>query len=373
MKIYYQLIYLLSFFILFACNDKEITASKYIVASDEHSTKETNQLYKSLHDYINKGILLGHQDALAYGNTWYGESGRSDVKSTCGDFPAVYGWNLGKIESGAPFNVDSVFFTDIMKYIIDVYNRKGISVISWHADNPVTGNSYDAESDGDIIASLLPDGNNHDKYLRYLDRFASFFLNLKNKDGEYIPVIIRPFHDHNDVSSWWGHHYCSPEEYKELWKTTVNYLRNEKQIHHLLYLYSVYSPKTTDSITESYPGDKYVDIIGTDLFLNLEDDPEGNIYKKNLDRSLFVVTGFSKKHKKIPAVSCTGLDGIRISNYFTNLVYPAISKYNISYILFWRNAWNDEEHYYIPVPGHPASDNFCEFVNNNKILTLKKI
>ncbi|MDR2805748.1 MAG: glycoside hydrolase family 26 protein [Dysgonamonadaceae bacterium] len=372
MKIYFRLVYLL-FFVFFACNDKETAVDKDTVTSDEHSTKETNQLYRSLHDYMDKGILLGHQDALAYGSTWYGEDERSDVKSACGDFPAVYGWNLGKIESGALFNVDSVFFTDIMKHIIDVNDRKGISVISWYADNPVTGNGYAVESDGSIVASLLPNGENHGKYLRYLDRFASFFPNLKNKDGEYIPVIVRLFHDYNNVPYWWGSNYCSPEEYKELWKITVDYLRNVKQIHHLLYLYSIYSPKTTDGITESYPGDKYVDLIGADLFLNLEEDPEGNIYRKNLDRSLSAVTGFSKEHKKIPAISCTGLDGIRISNYFTNLVYPAISKYNISYILFWRNAWNDEEHYYIPVPGHPASDNFYEFVNNNKILTLKKI
>jgi mannan endo-1,4-beta-mannosidase len=320
---------------------------------------------------MDKGILLGHQDALAYGSTWYGEQGRSDVKSACGDFPAVYGWNLGRIESGAKFNVDSVFFTDITRHIIDVNKRKGISVISWYADNPVTGNGYCTESDKSIVASLLPNGINHDRYLHYLDRFASFFLNLKDENGKYIPVIIRPFNDYNDKSCWWGNRYCSPEEYRELWKTTVDYLRNRKQIHHLLYAYSVYSPKTTGDVMQSYPGDKYADIIGTDLFLDLEEDPEGNIYRKNLDRSLSVVTGFSKEHKKIPAVTSTGLNGIRISNYFTNLVYPAISKYSISYILFWRNAWDNEEHYYIPVPGHPASDNFSEFVNDKKILTLK--
>ena len=57
--------------------------------SDKNATKETIHLYRNLKRIINKGILFGHQDDLAYGVTWKYEKGRSDVKDVAGDYPAT--------------------------------------------------------------------------------------------------------------------------------------------------------------------------------------------------------------------------------------------------------------------------------------------
>jgi hypothetical protein len=43
------------------------------------------------------GIIFGHQDDLAYGVNWKAESGRSDVKEVCGDYPGVYGWDISRL------------------------------------------------------------------------------------------------------------------------------------------------------------------------------------------------------------------------------------------------------------------------------------
>src|SRR3954468_4860386 len=66
--------------------------------SDKNATKETINLYRNLKKLLNKGIMFGHQDDLAYGVGWKYEPGRSDIKDVTGDYPAVYGWELGRIE-----------------------------------------------------------------------------------------------------------------------------------------------------------------------------------------------------------------------------------------------------------------------------------
>ena len=52
-------------------------------------TQETENLLANLKKIPSKGIMLGHHDDTVYGIGWEGEEGRSDVKSVCGDYPAV--------------------------------------------------------------------------------------------------------------------------------------------------------------------------------------------------------------------------------------------------------------------------------------------
>lgn len=42
--------------------------------------------------------MLGHQDDPVYGTTWKWDEGKSDVLLTTGDYPAVMGFDLGKLE-----------------------------------------------------------------------------------------------------------------------------------------------------------------------------------------------------------------------------------------------------------------------------------
>jgi len=368
MKIRSVIIILFSFLLFTGCNK---SVGKQIPISElANDSGKFNSFLKNLMD---KGIMLGHQDAVAFGYMWYGENNRSDVKSICGDLPAVIGWDLRRIETGSLINSDSVSFKDITEHIINMNLQGGISVIKWCSDSPVKPSTYFIGKPDEMISSILPNGVNHKEYLQGLDRLANFFLSLKDENGKFIPVVFNLFQNYNNSSSWWRSKYCTPQEYTQLWTTTVNYLRHEKNIHHILYAYSVYAPLSMDVLNKTYPGNNYVDIIGTDIFLEFEKDIDGNTYKRNLNTSLNLITNFSKKHNKIPAITNTGLVGIKISNYFTNLVYPVISKYKLSYILFEKNAWNIEEYYFIPIEGHPASEDFVRFVNYPNILTCNKL
>ena len=68
------------------------------------------QLKIRLQKILNKGVMLGHQDDPVYGTTWKWDLGKSDVLLTTGDYPAVMGFDLGKIELDSKENLDGVPF-----------------------------------------------------------------------------------------------------------------------------------------------------------------------------------------------------------------------------------------------------------------------
>jgi hypothetical protein len=177
---------------------------------DKHATQETVNLYHHLEKIPSKGFMLGHQDDLAYGVGWKYIPGRSDIKDVTGDYPALYGWELGRIELDNPVNLDSVPFDKMKGFIREIYDRGGVITISWHLNNPLTGKSAWQPAPG-TVASILPGGSKNDLYKSWLDRIAAFMLSLKGQHGELIPVIFRPFHELNGSWFWWGEKNCSPD------------------------------------------------------------------------------------------------------------------------------------------------------------------
>ena len=77
--------------ILIFCSLTILQAKTQPSPSDPQATEEVKILLKRLHDQAGKGIMIGHQDDTAYGVGWKSETGRSDIKEVCGDYPAVYG------------------------------------------------------------------------------------------------------------------------------------------------------------------------------------------------------------------------------------------------------------------------------------------
>src|SRR5690348_6200595 len=94
--------------------------------ADKNASAETVNLYNNLKKLSQKGFMFGHQDDLAYGVNWRYENGRSDVKEVTGDYPAVYGWELGGLEANAEKNIDGVPFKKMRQFIKDGYDRGGV-------------------------------------------------------------------------------------------------------------------------------------------------------------------------------------------------------------------------------------------------------
>lgn len=365
-----KMIYILFALLFCSCaKEKQVNSKRPI---DKNATQATVQLYNRLFKLMDKGIMLCHQDDLAYGHGWYKEAGRSDVKDVTGDYPAMIGWELGHVEIDAAYNLDSIYFSDMKQYIRDTHKRGGLTTISWHGDNIATGNTaWDCKQDT-VVTSILPGGIHHEQYLLWLDRVGDFFLDLNDEQGNPIPVIFRMYHEHTGNWFWWCREQCTPEEYKQLWIMTVNYLRDKKNVHNLLYAYSPAIVSSESEYLERYPGDEYVDIVGFDCYASAN---ELDRYIKEMDTNLKIVTDYATKSGKLPIVAETGLESIPDTTYFTERVYPVIDKYKISWILFWRNAWDKkmENHFYVPYKGHPAENDFREFVNKENILMNKDL
>ena len=189
-------------------------------------TQRTENLLANLKNISENGYLVGHQDATVYGVGWVGDNNRSDVKSVCNDYPAVFGFDLGHLELGDSVNLDGVPFDRMKEEIIKQYNRGGMVSLSWHLDNPLTGGSAwvkpDSLTDQEKLtaASVLEGGQCHEKFLGWLDTLASFLNSLQTEKGVKVPVLFRPWHEHTGSWFWGGQNLCTPEQYKALWKLT---------------------------------------------------------------------------------------------------------------------------------------------------------
>jgi beta-mannanase len=335
--------------------------------ADPSATTETVNLYQNLQELKQKGMMFGHEDALAYGVGWYGEKGRSDVKDVVGDYPAVYGWELGHLELGDKYSLDSVYFADIQNWIKTVYKRGGVNTISWHLRNPLTGGtSWDTSSD-EVVKSILPGGKKHELFKQYLDKMAEFLNGLKTDDGTFIPVLFRPFHEHTGSWFWWGENLCTVEEYTSLWHFTVDYLQQEKDIHHVLYTYSTDRFETLDEYLERYPGDEIIDLLGFDLY------DRGPDYRPTLLNCAELVSGLAKEKGKIAAVTETGGPVSNNTQWWTQLL-ETLKPFDLSYVLVWRNPWKEADHgAFAPYKDSPDAQNFVEFYNDPETLFQEEI
>lgn len=326
-------------------------------------TAETMNLLENLKRIPQRGFMFGHHDDPLYGIGWEGDEGRSDVKSVCGDYPAVMSFDLGRIELGGDSSLDNIAFEKIRREIIAQYNRGGMSVISWHTGNPATGGDSWDVSDTTVVASVLPGGANHGKFLTWLDRVAGFMHTLKTGDGVKVPVLFRPWHEHTGSWFWWGQRLCPAEDYKALWRLTYDRLC-ERKVDHLLYAYSPGSePNTPEEYLERYPGDDIIDVLGFDCYQFDE-----AVYREQMDKSLRLLTEVAGNHHKAMAVTETGYEAIPDPVWWTETLSPLLSGYPVSYVLVWRNARERAAHYYAPYPGQASATDFVKFYERPETL-----
>ncbi len=341
-------------------------SAQNVPPADKAATKETRMLYSNMQKLAQTNVIFGHQDDLAYGVGWAYEKGRSDVKSVTGDYPGLYGWELGHLELDSAKNLDGVPFKNIISYVKEVYNRGGISEFSWHFDDPVTGKTA-WSTPTTTVKQIIPGGDHHKAFVKYLDKFAVFVNQLKGPKGEMIPVIFRPFHEHTGGWFWWGNKECTPEEYVALWRFMVDYLRNTKQLHNLIIGYSAADYATENDYLERYPGDTYVDIIGFDAYMGKDAD----YFKKDLNSRFRILEKVAAEHHKLPALTETGYQEIPDPQWWTNVLLPAISQYKTAYVLTWRN-WKTE-HFFAPYPGQASAADFKKFYADPKLIFQNKL
>ena len=353
----------------------QLPEKKHHSLSDKNATPETVNLYQNLILLQEKGFLFGHQDDLAYGVKWRYEDGRSDIKDVTGDYPALYGWDLGGIEHQKSNNIDGVPFKKMKNWIKEIYDRGGVSTISWHMDNPLTmKNSWDTTPGS--LRSILPNGEKHQLYLSWLDQAAQFLGNLKGSDGKKIPILYRPFHELTGNWFWWCKNNASAQEFKEIWRFTIHYLRETKKLNSLIIVYNTADFKSKEEFLEYYPGDDVVDVLSFDKY-QYTNPINDSSFITEVQNQLKIMNEVAVEHQKPMAIAETGYEQIPYENWWTKTLTEAIGNYKISFVLLWRNhGWQEQEkkmHYYAPYKGQLSEKDFIEFYNSPKTFFQKDI
>lgn len=341
---------------------------------DPQATPETQKLFRNLYTLSGKKIFFGHQDDPAYGVGWAYEDGRSDIRDVTGEFPAVYGFDLGRIELKQDHNLDQVPFIKTKQYIREAYARGGVITLSWHLNNPLTGGTA-WDNKGGAVASILPGGEKNALYSEWLDQVADFLGDLKGKNGEYIPVILRLFHELNGGWFWWGKDQCSPDDLKKLWQFTIHYLKDRKEVHHLLYAYNTDRFNSISEWLERYPGDEWVDIAGFDIY-QANDIKENSSFAAFFEKDLNMLDSIAILHHKIPALTEFGYNRVPDSNWWTHVFLPVIERHRVIYALAWRNSGTPEKgkaDFYVPYRDQGSSADFRKMYESGKILFEKGI
>lgn len=316
------------------------------------------------------GVMFGQHDATVYGHDWAWQPGRCDVRELCGDYPAILSFDLGRLETGSEVNLDSVPFEMIRNEIKRHHRSGGICTISWHPDNPANGGSTWTPGPG-VLDTIVSDREVRRKLESWNDMTADFIVSLRDDQGEPIPVIFRPWHEHTGSWFWWGRDCGSADSYRQLWSMTREAF-DKKGVDNVLWSYSPDKVMTAEEYFERYPGDDMVDILGADIYTfdNYGGFPRFNEFA---NAELAIACDYAAKTGKIAALTETGYEGLTTPGWYDQVLLPAISAFPVAYVCVWRNAHNKPGHYYAPWRGHSDEDSFMQFYNSDQTLFLNDI
>lgn len=164
-----------------------------------------------------------------------------------------------------------------------------IPMLCFHWFSPLGGKDkafYSVNTDFDPAKILIENTPERKAFFSDLDYIAS---QIKIFDSEDIAVLWRPFHEAEGTWFWWGSK--GGKVAAELYKLMFDYFVNKKGLHNLLWVWS--SPSE-----DAYPGDKYVDIVGWDIYL---ENKQATDYKNQYQTLIKNTT-----HNKVTALTEVG-------------------------------------------------------------------
>ena len=366
----------------------ELNASQPLRLVDPNATESTKLMYAYLRGVSESEFMLfGHQNALHHGVTIKTADGtQSDVYNAVGAQPGIVGLD------GLSLVGDEGTFEQSVMLAKAAHKQNALLTLSLHMPNFTTGGDFRDVQKG-AIRDVLPGGGAHQKLVEYLDIVADFAAACVDENGDAIPMLLRPYHENNGAWFWWGATGGTAEEYQQLYRFTVEYLRDERQVHSFLYAYSPNAEFTGEAhYLERYPGDAYVDVMGLDYYCNNARVSVAPWLNKML-KSCNILAGLAEQHGKIPAICETGVTQSAIGyeglapkdngacvNWYCELLSalegsPAGRK--MAYFLVWANF--SETSLWVPyrrvgtATSHECIDDFTRFYNDDHSLFADRV
>ena len=136
-------------------------------------------------------------------------------------------------------------------------------------------------------------------------------------------------------------------------------MRDSLHVHNVLYAYSTDMFESEQQYLERYPGDEWVDIIGSE---NYWDFQSASSISNGISQ-LRILVKMASERNKIAALTECGFNGIPVKNWWTQYLLKSISEdsvaRNIVYMMVWRNA--NRKEYYVPFEGQKSAVDFRTF------------
>lgn len=345
-------------------------AAETVTIVDPDASAATRSLFSYLDDVRGDGILFGHQHTTSYGLTFTGADGiKSDVANMTGDHPAVFGWDTlilqGDEAPGSASNTTEQNIAALDGHLVKAHELGGINTLSAHIENFVTGGSF-YDTTGDTLRAVLPGGPKNAELTAYLDTIAATADGARDADGNLIPIIFRPWHENAGSWFWWGAAFGSPGEYKELFRYTVEYLRDVKGVSNFLYAFGPGSGfgGNAETYLRTYPGDEFVDVFGLDAY----DNTGSEAFLDGLVADLGMIADLADSKGKVSAftefgvTNGVGTTGSSPEKWFTKVLAAIKADPKASrnaYMLTWANF--DAGQHYVPVTGDALLPDFQEY------------
>lgn len=386
---------------------KKVQASSTIQLVDPEASNYTKALFSYFQSVSGQHILFGHQHATDEGLTLTNDpprvaSEQSEVLHAVGDYPAIFGWDTLSIDGFEKPGVEGDIpqsINNLAASMKKAHELGGVIVLSMHPMNFATGGDF-YDTSGETVTHILPGGKHHDDFTAWLDNIATLAHKVTDENNEKIPIIFRPFHEQTGGWFWWGAHQTTPEQYKALFRFTVEYLRDTKDVDNFLYVFSPGAGPAGDveRYLETYPGDEFVDILGIDNY-DSPDNAGSDAWINGLVTDLAMLVNLAEERGKIPALTEFGYSASGMSetgttlDWFTRVLgaikeHPKASK--IAYMQTWANfGWPNNvfvpykdvngdlggDHELLPDFQAFEADDFTAFRNQiqNKIYTEEHI
>ncbi|HEY8928437.1 MAG TPA: glycosyl hydrolase [Mucilaginibacter sp.] len=229
---------------------------------NENATREVKKVLNLLYDIKGKYILSGQQNYNSDRNLF-----SDSAHNITGKYPAVWGSDF--INWG-----DKDLGPDIVAESVKKWKEGYIVTLMWHEGKPTDDPPYDFSknviakmTDAEWNELITPGSALNKKWLAQIDVVAGYLKQLRDAD---VPVLWRPYHEMNGVWFWWGNRK-GENGIAKLWRMMYDRFTNYHHLNNLLWVWGANAPRDIPfdeayDYKDYYPGNKYVDILGADVY-----------------------------------------------------------------------------------------------------------
>lgn len=256
-----------------------------------YASQKTKALLNYLSDIAGKKIITGqHTQTNSMEEISYLSKNTGKVPKLIGFELLSYSPNINYGDASDACLKEIYENRDTLDTAMDWAKKSDVILtFTFHWYSPIGGRDksfYTENTDFDTEKILIPDTPERTAFFHDMDVIAQ---QLRKFSDENIPILWRPFHESYGRWFWWG--AKGPKVACELYKLMFDHYTFHHHLNNLLWVWNC-------PLAEGYPGDEYVDVISTDIYLSEYAETD---YAKEYNELVSATTG-----KKVVALAEVG-------------------------------------------------------------------